>query len=68
MKKDKKFVNTKVTCSCGSTFETKSNKEELHIEVCSNCHPTYTGKGASQSKTGKVEKFKQKYGIKEENN
>lgn len=68
MKKEKKFINTKVICSCGNTFETKSNKEELHIEVCSKCHPTYTGKGASQSKAGKVEKFKQKYGLTDENN
>ncbi len=68
MKKEKQFINTKVICSCGNIFETKSNKEELHIEVCSKCHPTYTGKGVSQSKVGKAEKFKQKYGLTDENN
>ena len=38
------YVLSTVTCSCGNTFETRSTKPELHVEVCSNCHPFYTGK------------------------
>lgn len=67
MKKDihPKYVETKVTCSCGNTFTVMSNKEELHIEVCDKCHPFFNGskEGANASKTGRVEKFNRKYGL-----
>lgn len=63
--KEEMHINSTVTCACGNIFETKSNKPEIHLEVCSNCHPTYTGKNVLQSKTGKAEKFKQKYGLKD---
>ena len=56
----------KVTCSCGATFMTKSNKEEIFIEVCNECHPFYTGKKKKTKKTGNIEKFNRKYGITEE--
>ena len=56
----------KVTCACGATFEVMSNKDELSVEVCSNCHPFYTGKQGGASKAGQVEKFNRKYGIKQE--
>ena len=48
MKKDihPKYVETKVTCACGNTFTVKSNKEELHLEVCNKCHPFFTGQNA----------------------
>ncbi|MCK4313014.1 MAG: 50S ribosomal protein L31, partial [Candidatus Cloacimonetes bacterium] len=52
-----------VTCSCGNSFKTKSTKKELKVEICSNCHPFYTGKQRQISKEGRVEKFKQKYGL-----
>ena len=52
-----------VTCACGATFTTKSNKETLNIEVCNECHPFYTGKQGKAKKTGTVEKFNRKYGI-----
>jgi len=61
------YVDTKVTCACGYTFTTKSNKEEIHVEVCSNCHPFYTGKQGKASKAGRVEKFNRKYGRTTEN-
>lgn len=52
-----------VTCSCGSVFQTRSTrKEELNIEVCSTCHPFYTGKQKIVDTAGRVEKFRQKYG------
>ena len=54
----------KVTCACGATFEVMSNKDELTVEVCSNCHPFYTGKQRFASADGRVEKFNKKYGLK----
>jgi large subunit ribosomal protein L31 len=52
-----------VTCSCGNTFTTRSTmKKALHVEVCSACHPFYTGKQKIIDTAGRVEKFNQKYG------
>lgn len=52
-----------VTCSCGETFVTRSTlNKPLHIEVCSACHPFYTGKQKIVDTAGRVEKFNQKYG------
>lgn len=54
-----------VTCSCGNTFKTGSTlAQNLHIEICSACHPFYTGKQKLVDTAGRVDKFKQKYGIK----
>ena len=69
MKKDihpemKKCV---MTCACGASFETKSNKESYNVEVCNNCHPFYTsGSATKHKKAGAVEKFNQKYNLKED--
>lgn len=53
-----------VSCSCGNTFKTRSTVgKDLHIEVCSNCHPFYTGKQKIVDTAGRVEKFRQKYGM-----
>ncbi|MBQ3142161.1 MAG: 50S ribosomal protein L31 [Bacilli bacterium] len=52
----------KVTCACGNTFNTKSNKSEIQLETCNKCHSFYTGKFKT-AKTGNVQKFKDKYGI-----
>ena len=62
------YVDTKVTCACGNTFTVKSNKEELHLEVCNKCHPTFIGKtdAGSVSRAGRVEKFMKKYGLNKE--
>ncbi|HLU62796.1 MAG TPA: 50S ribosomal protein L31 [Gammaproteobacteria bacterium] len=52
----------KVTCSCGNTFETRSTRgEDLPIEVCSQCHPFYTGKQKIVDTGGRVDKFRRKY-------
>lgn len=52
-----------VTCSCGSELKTRSTlNKPLHIEVCSQCHPFYTGKQKIVDTAGRVEKFRQKYG------
>lgn len=50
----------KVTCACGAIFEVGSTKPELFVEICSNCHPFYTGKEKLIDTAGKVEKFKQR--------
>ena len=53
----------KVICSCGNSFATRStvNKDTLHVEICSNCHPFYTGKQKVVDTAGRVEKFQKKY-------
>lgn len=60
------YVKCKVTCACGEEFTVMSTKEEMSVEVCSKCHPFYTGKQTRTSKTGKVERFNQKYGLSSE--
>ena len=51
-----------VTCSCGNTWDTRSTMgRDLHVEVCSQCHPFYTGKQKIVDTAGRVEKFRQKY-------
>ena len=57
-----KYVQAKVTCGCGETFETRSTKPELNVEICSKCHPFYTGKQKYVDTAGRVEKFQKKYG------
>ena len=58
------YDTIKVVCSCGNTFETRSTstKDEIHLDVCSNCHPFYTGKQKIVDTAGRVEKFKSRYG------
>ncbi len=56
---------SKVTCACGATFNTKSIKDTINVEVCDKCHPFYTGKQGSSKRTGAIDKFNRKYGIKE---
>ena len=60
------YKNIKVVCSCGNSFETRStvNKDILNIEICSNCHPFYTGKQKVSDTAGRVEKFQKKYSTK----
>jgi large subunit ribosomal protein L31 len=52
-----------VTCACGETFETGSTKKELRVEICSKCHPFFTGKQKFVDSGGRVERFKKKYGL-----
>lgn len=57
-----KYKEIKVTCSCGNSFQVRSTLgKDLHIEVCSACHPFYTGKQKIMDTAGRVEKFRQKY-------
>ena len=58
-----KYAEVQVTCSCGNIFTTRSTMTKpLHVEVCSNCHPFYTGKQKIVDTAGRVEKFNQKFG------
>ena len=60
-----KYQQIQVTCSCGNTFKTRSTiNKPLHVEVCSSCHPFYTGKQKIMDTAGRVEKFRQRYGQK----
>ncbi|KAB3534691.1 50S ribosomal protein L31 [Alkaliphilus pronyensis] len=52
-----------VHCACGNTFKTGSTKKEIRVEICSDCHPFFTGKQKSVEKGGRVEKFKKKFGM-----
>ena len=49
-------------CACGATWKTRSTKPELHLEICSNCHPFFTGKQKLLDTEGRVERFTKKYG------
>jgi large subunit ribosomal protein L31 len=49
-----------VTCACGNTFETRSTQAEIHVEICSNCHPFYTGKQKLMDTGGRVERFQRR--------
>lgn len=51
-----------VVCACGNTFETHSTKEELRLEICSECHPFFTGKQKLVDTAGRVERFRRRYG------
>lgn len=55
------YTDAKVTCVCGNTFTTGSTMKELNIDICSACHPFYTGKQKLVDTEGRVEKFKKKY-------
>jgi len=54
------YVNARVTCSCGNEFETRSTKPDLHVEICSACHPFYTGKQKLVDTGGRVERFRRR--------
>ncbi len=58
-----RYEDIKVVCSCGTEFVTRSTlgKKELHVEVCSSCHPFYTGKQKLLDTAGRVDKFRKKY-------
>jgi large subunit ribosomal protein L31 len=50
-----------VQCACGNTFETRSTLPEIHVEICSHCHPFFTGKQKLVDTAGRVERFRQRY-------
>jgi large subunit ribosomal protein L31 len=56
------YVESQVRCSCGNTFTTRSTKPTLQVELCSECHPFYTGKQKLVDTGGRVERFERRYG------
>jgi large subunit ribosomal protein L31 len=56
------YVEATVRCSCGNTFTTRSTKPSLHVELCSECHPFFTGKQKLVDTGGRIEKFERRYG------
>ncbi|MFA9454839.1 MAG: 50S ribosomal protein L31 [Candidatus Aminicenantaceae bacterium] len=56
------YQETGVTCACGESFKTRSTKKEIRVEICSQCHPFFTGKQKFIDSAGRVDKFRKKYG------
>jgi large subunit ribosomal protein L31 len=60
-----KYTECKVTCGCGESFVTRSTRSEINVEICSKCHPFYTGRQKFVDTAGRVEKFLRRYGMKQ---
>ena len=57
------YMECKVTCACGNTFTTMSDKPEMRLDICSACHPIFTGQQKNMTRGGHIEKFKNKYNL-----
>jgi ribosomal protein L31 len=57
------YNEANVTCNCGNAFATGSTKESIHVEICSKCHPFYTGQQKATKARGRVDQFNKRYGI-----
>ena len=57
------YYQATVTCNCGNTFVTGSTKQDIHVEICSKCHPFYTGQQKATQARGRVDKFNKKYEV-----
>ena len=60
------YHQAKVVCNCGNEFVTGSTKKDIHVEICSKCHPFYTGQQKAAAARGRIDKFNRKYGVKAE--
>ncbi|HEY7347491.1 MAG TPA: 50S ribosomal protein L31 [Ktedonobacterales bacterium] len=60
------FVEATVTCACGNTFKTGSIRQNLRVDVCSKCHPFFTGQQRILDSAGRVERFRRRFNLKEE--
>ena len=58
------YVDCTITCACGEDIHTRSTKPEIHVEVCSKCHPFYTGKQKLVDTGGRVDRFNRRFGLK----
>ena len=58
------YVDCTVTCACGNVIQTRSTRPEFHVEVCSKCHPFYTGKQKLVDTGGRVDRFNKRFGLK----
>ena len=68
MKKDihPKYEDATITCACGNVIKTRSTVKDIKVEICSQCHPFFTGKQKLVDTAGRIEKFKMRYGIKDQ--
>jgi len=57
------YKAARIVCACGNVIETRSTVEEIHVEICSSCHPFFTGRQKLVDTAGRVEKFRAKYGM-----
>ncbi len=57
------YVESTITCACGEVIKTRSSKPEIRVEVCSKCHPFYTGKQKLVDTGGRVDRFKKRFGL-----
>jgi large subunit ribosomal protein L31 len=55
------YVETTVTCACGAKYQTRSTKQNMHVEICSACHPFFTGEKKYVDTAGRIERFKRRY-------
>ena len=60
-----KYEPTKITCACGNVIETRSTSRDIKVEICSACHPYFTGKQKLVDTAGRIERFRRKYNIKD---
>lgn len=67
MKKDihPKYAETTITCACGNVIQTRSTEKEIKVEICSACHPFFTGKQKLVDTAGRIDRFKKRYNIKD---
>ncbi len=56
------YVECTITCACGNAFATRATKPDIHVEICSSCHPFFTGKQKFVDSEGRVERFRKRYG------
>jgi large subunit ribosomal protein L31 len=56
-----KYIESTVSCACGNTWTTRSTKESVHLDVCSRCHPYFTGEARIVDTAGRVERFRKRY-------
>ena len=56
-----KYVDTTIICACGNTWQTRSTRETIHLDICSRCHPYFTGEARIVDTAGRVERFRKRY-------
>ena len=59
-----KYEDAVISCACGARYQTRSTRKEIHVDICSSCHPFFTGKQKLVDTAGRVDRYKKKYGIK----
>ena len=57
------YVDAVITCSCGNRIETRATREQMHVDVCSECHPFFTGEQRIVDTAGRVERFQRRYSL-----